>query len=94
MSDIDIDELGQALYDVLYVLHRTYPNTTGPVAGIGGQAMTSFCFVQQPYTPEDSEILERVERVVYEWMQEKNARDDEGVHTRSRAADPGGARYE
>jgi hypothetical protein len=92
-NDETRDELGQALYDVLYVLHRAYPNT-GITGGVEGRVMNTYCFVNTPYTPEDSEILERVERVALEWMRDKNERSAEGVHKRSHAVDPGGARYD
>jgi hypothetical protein len=91
---IDQDVLGQALYDVLYVLHRTYGTTKGPFEGSVVNEETDFCFVNRPHTSEDFEILERVEGVARDWMNDKRARDDGGVHLRGKPDGPAGARYE
>lgn len=39
---------------VTYDAHPTYPNTTGPRGGIGGQAMTGWCNVIHGYDKNDA----------------------------------------
>lgn len=41
--------LAKSLYNVLYDLHPVYGSTAGPYGGIGGQAMTQWCHVKDPY---------------------------------------------
>lgn len=71
------DALGKALYNVLYNLHRTYGSTAGPYGGIGGQAITTFCHVKDPYTDADQTMNDEADQVLRTWVRGKEERGEE-----------------
>lgn len=77
------DRLGQALFDVLRGLHRTYGSTAGPYGGIGGQAITTFCFVDHAYDDEDQGMEDNAEAALNEWLIKKAKQD---VYPRTRSS--------
>lgn len=62
-----------ALFDAFVTLHPVYSNTTGPRGGIGGQAMTPYCAVINPYDAEQQDVYDRVDKVIhdaYRWREQ------------------------
>jgi hypothetical protein len=75
----EIDELGEALHNVLHRLHRTHGNTAGPRGGVGGQSLTSFCHVISPYSEEDLIMAEKAEVVLLRWARAKTSVEKAGT---------------
>lgn len=61
----------ELLYKLYYELHPTYSSTTGPHGGIGGQAMTQWCHVTQPYSIEHEKLISEIDGAISAWIRNK-----------------------
>lgn len=72
----DIDELVDALKEVLFDLHPIYANTSYRGRGVGGQAVTQQCSIVNPELKEFEQI-ERIETLLRKHLmkREENYKD-------------------